>query len=409
MKTLPTIDETDLPGTTAEDIIKFIGNKAASGVISWVATTAFKKLIGSTTLSDISRELEQVLANQQVIMEQIQQVLERIKWQTRIINSFKAQENIRIYFQKTQLIAQEKTKSTRIADAKQLRETILSDGSDGLWQSLEIIHDVLISASSLSDEKSGLLQLFEMELNSLMYPSKGLLPWEHYYAKVNGYLALVFYIQFVGLTLYVSAYHSKHGRHQGDLAEELVKKTFARLDEQKKLLYSLIPSAAHHMKQHPGSAYILTFLGRNKFNTITGLKNDEFPVMLKNRSSHLNQVWQFVPSPEHKAKGSYLIGLKNRNKKHGWPGGFMGHPKLYYNIACNFSIGRTAMRAFIIPMRDAKHPERLQVRIYCPSKVQPKYYQGYLGHLGLRKVYQGMYYLMPKPRPFVIGLTPVEQ
>jgi hypothetical protein len=67
------------------------------------------------------------------------------------------------------------------------------------------------------------------------------------------------------------------------------------------------------------------------------------------------------------------------------------------------------MRAFIIPMRDAKHPERLQVRIYCPSKVQPKYYQGYLGHLGLRKVYQGMYYLMPKPRPFVIGLTPVEQ
>ncbi len=397
----------DIPGTTAEDILKFIGNKAASGIISWVATTAFKKLIGSTTLGDLSRELEQVLANQQLILQQIQQVLERIKWQTRIINSFQSLENIRVYYHKTQMIAQEIDKITRKADAKQLRDTILLDGSDGLWQSLEKIHDILTSASPLSDEKSGLLQLFEKEINTLMYPSKGLLPWEHYYEKVNGYLALVFYIQFVGLTLYVSAYRSKYGEHKGDLAEGLVKKTLERLGQQSKLVHSLIPPAAHYMKEHPESGYVLTFLGRNKYNVITGTDGPYYPVMLKNRSSRLNQVWQFIPSPEYKAKGNYLVGLKNRSKRHGWPGGFMGHPKLYYNIACNYSIGSTAMRVFVIPMRDATHSTRLQARIYCPSKVQPKYYQGYFGHLGLNKDYGDEYYLMPKPHPFVVGLTPI--
>ncbi len=407
METLKTEIEAEIPGTTAEDILKFIGNKAATGIVSWAATTAFKKLIGSTTLGDLSRELEQVLANQQLILQQIQQVLERLKWQTRIINSFQAQENIRIYYHKTQMIAQEKDEKTRIADAEQLRETILSDGSDGLWQSLEIIHDVLTSASSLSDEKSGLLQLFEKEINALMYPSKGLVPWEHYYEKVYGYLALVFYIQFVGLTLYVSAYRSKHGDHKGDLAEGLVKKTCERFEQQNTILHTLIPAAAHYMKEHPESGYVLTFLGRNKYNVITGTGGPYYPVMLKNKSSHLNQVWQFIPSPEHKAKGNYLVGLKNRSKKHGWPGGFMGHPKLYYNIACNFSIGSTAMRVYIIPMRDAAHPKRLQVRIYCPSKVQPKYYQGYFGHLGMNKDYGDEYYLMPKSHPFVIGLTPI--
>ncbi|MGH1541723.1 MAG: hypothetical protein ACRBHB_14960 [Arenicella sp.] len=188
--------------------------------------------------------LKKIITNQEAIYAEIKQLKALIEWEDLVQDIFAPKEHLINWLQELIAIGSIKSKQARTANIKKLCTAILDD-TNGATYDLVLINSLILSGNSLQQEdgtqqnKRGLIQaLVELTFDSPKQWTKQS-PGGAYQDGLKTLQGL-YYLQFLGLTLLVSA-HLASQPATPNLALHWLKKISANLVLQQKSLTQAIP------------------------------------------------------------------------------------------------------------------------------------------------------------------------
>ncbi|MDJ0641882.1 MAG: hypothetical protein QNJ15_03610 [Erythrobacter sp.] len=389
-------EDFDLPGVSPEEILKFLLEKIKDEAMGWAGTQVFDLIFDhESELEEVKRMLAEILANQELIIQELRNIMREIEWQHLVTRAWEAEKFIESTFEQLQLTLRIKDPEQRERNAREIREAIL-DQANGILIRLFEINDALMGGSTVDPQEKGLLQVWVEKLNARMEQHPRKLYLHKYYQLCQAYLGGVMHLQFIGLTLYV-------GAAEGDeLILEEVKNTFEKLQNQNKRMQKVIPASAHHIIKNPGHYYVLFAANRETKDIVYGSPyGSSAPldclVYLRERHKHnADEEWQFLPEPKGDPATSFVIGERSRDlPRHG--GGFMkkGTGGNKDSVYCHSK--RADGEKFEILPRYLKDKKKLGVVLRCKKKY----------YLGLEKDFRGLYNVRYVSKPYVWEIVPV--
>ena len=356
-----------LPVITAQAILLFVGEKTVSGALSWTGSKAMVAIFGNSDQEQVLAELKEIRTALARIEATIKSMMEEIRWEHQVTRAFAAEEGIKHKFTMlTDIAALDDDGSERVSQAESLKKGILSV-NNGVLSNMETIHNVLMGHSVADPNQKGLLRLWAERCYEQLKSKSGKTSFPRYHQMLECYLSHLFFLQFIGMTLYLNAMDKEKTRKQQ------VGKFLDRMKEQKAEFEKYIPQTTMLLVDRMDQYF--AFLVPGTRETIYGSPTDSRgtragggTILRQRIPKNGDEEWQFRKSPSHEEDGTYVLVKrayddKNKHRRGGHVHIMVTEDRKRMDMGSCMHDARSASRFKIIPNFAA--PDKMSVTLYC--------------------------------------------